>query len=294
MKRQHRLARVLLRLAGLILFLFGLSSGYWWFYKFGPVRHTLDPQWVSRHSQQDYWQEVQKRIHRGNWLHDDGFAVGRFGDKSWAQWIMNHVAPGTSMGCLGGHPQHSATAMQFITNQDVGEDADAWLDWWEMNQSKSQEEWIADGFAQRGLKIDVPPMPDQTRHASHVAGRLANGRIRRHPGTNEVQRLSLSARLRLRPCSVCLVRPLGLRQRRAWSARVRQVAAPLAGSPWRRNAPIRKQGRGLGGLSPACNLRAGVQIAAYVLIFAPATLGTVLVLWSFRRREQPVGQAPRA
>lgn len=38
------------------------------------------------------------------------WTVGMFGDKSWAQWIMDHVEPGTSMGCLGGRPCHSATA----------------------------------------------------------------------------------------------------------------------------------------------------------------------------------------
>ena len=44
-------------------------------------------------------------------LHDYGFAVGQFGDKSWAEWIMNHVRPDTRMDCFGGH---KATAMRSL------------------------------------------------------------------------------------------------------------------------------------------------------------------------------------
>lgn len=147
--------RILAGLTGLLLLLTGLHYAHWWFYELVPARHTLDPVWVASHSQQEFWREVQTGIHRGVWLHDDGFAVGCYGDKSWAEWIMNHVKPGTGMDCLFGHPD---TAMQFITNQDVGVGN---IDWWEKNKSKSQEEWIADGFAQRGVKIDMPPTSEQ-------------------------------------------------------------------------------------------------------------------------------------
>jgi hypothetical protein len=43
MKWHNRHGRILSRWAGVLLLLFGLASGYWWFYKLGPVRHTLDP-----------------------------------------------------------------------------------------------------------------------------------------------------------------------------------------------------------------------------------------------------------
>ena len=73
---------------------------------------------------------------------------------------MARVKPGTGMGCSG-VPCHSSRAMRDITNQDAGETADAWLAWWKQNRSKSQEEWIADGFRQRGFEVDVPPKPEQ-------------------------------------------------------------------------------------------------------------------------------------
>lgn len=152
--------RISFRVVGILLVLSGLLAAYWWIFKLAPLRHTLDPQWLSCHSQQEYWREVQSAIHFGMWLHDDGFTVGFYGDKSWADWIMKHVKPHTSMDCMGS-PCHSATSMRFISNQDAGGDADAWLGWWEINKSKSQEQWIAEGFERRGLKVDVPPLPEQ-------------------------------------------------------------------------------------------------------------------------------------
>lgn len=154
--------RGILRVVSALLLCAGAFCGYWWLYKLAPSRRTLDPQWYASHSRQEYWREVQKGIHRDMWFHDDGFTVGMYGDKSWAEWIMARVKPGTGMGCMGRGPCHSASSMRYITNQDVGEEADAWLDWWKDNKSKSQEEWMADGFRQRGFDIDVPPTAEQT------------------------------------------------------------------------------------------------------------------------------------
>ncbi len=148
--------RWLARIMGVLLIATGSYFGYWWYYKFAPIRHTLEPGWVANHSRQVYWHEVQTGIHRGIWHHDNGWDVGLYGDKTWAEWIMAHVKPDTSMDCLA-YYSHSALSMQYITNQDVGSDADPWLNWWQRNKSKSQIEWIADGFAQRGFKVSVPP-----------------------------------------------------------------------------------------------------------------------------------------
>lgn len=152
--------RGLSRVLAVLLIGSGGLCGYWWFYKLAPSRRTLNPEWCAAHSQREYWNEVQKGIHRGMWFHDDGFTVGTYGDKSWAEWIMSHVKPGTTMGCMDS-PCHSASSMRYITNQDVGEDADAWLGWWQKNKFKTQEEWIADGFHHCGFEIDVPPTPEQ-------------------------------------------------------------------------------------------------------------------------------------
>src|SRR5688572_32066069 len=96
--KKHRMA--ICRGVAMLLLVAGLFAGYWWLYKLAPARRTLSPQWRAAHSEWEYWREVQKGIHRGVWNHDDGFAVGRYGDKAWAQWIMTHVAPGEDMSCF--------------------------------------------------------------------------------------------------------------------------------------------------------------------------------------------------
>ncbi|MCC5846361.1 MAG: hypothetical protein JJU05_19095 [Verrucomicrobia bacterium] len=146
-----------IRFAAAVLFGAGLFCGYWWFYKLAPLRKTLDSEWVALHAPRVYWREVQKGIHRGMWFHDDAFTVGLYGDKVWAEWIMARVEPGTGMGCVGEGLTHSATAMKYITNHDLGEEANAWLSWWRENKSKTQVEWIADGFGKHGFEISLPP-----------------------------------------------------------------------------------------------------------------------------------------
>lgn len=153
--------RLLARLAALMLIGLGAYCGYGWYYKLAPVRRTVDPEWVALHSPQGYWREVQKGIHRGMWTHDDGFTVGIYGDKPWAEWIMDWVKPGESMGHLAAGPTHAATAMRIITNQDLGQEADDWIAWWRKNRAKSQEQWIEDGFRKRGIEVDVPPTSGQ-------------------------------------------------------------------------------------------------------------------------------------
>ena len=71
---------------------------------------------------------------------------------------------------------HSALSMQYITNQDVGQDADPWLDWWAKNKSKSQLEWIADGFAQCGIKVSVPPTVEQVPTLLAILGNAGTTR----------------------------------------------------------------------------------------------------------------------
>jgi hypothetical protein len=137
---------------------------------FAPMRHWTDPTWRDIHTERELWEDVQKSIHRGSWVHDEAFDVGMYGGKEWAEWIMGRVQPGTAMGCIGGGPCHSETSMQLISNQDVGGGADRWLGWWSTNKEKSQVEWIREGFAVCGVKVDVPPNPKQTEALLTILG----------------------------------------------------------------------------------------------------------------------------
>lgn len=144
-------------------------ASYEWFYRLAPFRNIVSPRWCAEHSRQEYWREAQKAIHRGAWFHDAGFVIGIHGDKSWAEWIMNRVEPGTSMDCMG--PLcHSADAMRFIANQDVGDDADRWIEWWRQNRSKSQANWVGDGFRLAGIRVQSPPSADDAVALLEVLG----------------------------------------------------------------------------------------------------------------------------
>jgi hypothetical protein len=44
-------------------------------------------------------------------------------------------------------------ALPFITNQELDYKTNVWITWWDTNSQKTQEEWIRDGFAKRGIYL---------------------------------------------------------------------------------------------------------------------------------------------
>lgn len=145
---------------GLLMLMASAIIGYYWFYVLAPLRHQLDPDWLRRHSLEAQWNEAQTRIRRGSWGHDDGFLAANCGDAEFMAWVMVRTQPGDDISsCRAGHRD---TAFRGITNQDVGEEAAAWLDWWKKNRSKSQLEWHRDGFALCGVTVSIPPSPQDT------------------------------------------------------------------------------------------------------------------------------------
>jgi hypothetical protein len=293
MKRLTQHWRGILRGCAVLLFGVSLISGYWWFYKLAPARRTLDPEWRASHSEREYWREVQKGISRGMWLHDDGFAVGMYGDKVWAEWIMAHAKPGGSMGCLGGQPCHSATAMRHITNQDAGNDADGWLRWWNENRSKSQEEWIADGFRYRGFDVDVPPKAEQIPTLLTLMG---------NSGTDELTEVPPELKYNAFRC----LRDSGF-EPVAFALSSRTVSAKLERrlleyAKWQVRSPAiagvgilpfgEKKDVWEGMLLPQM-LEPESQVTANALVFGPLILGVALLMWSFKKKRQEVKLPPR-
>ena len=273
------------RITGSLLVLVGLFFAYGWFYKLAPWRRSLDPDWQATHSQQEYWREVQTAIHRGMWGHDDGFTVGLYGDKLWAEWIMTHVRPGTTMSCLGADLFHSATAMRRITNQNAGGDADAWLDWWKKNSSKSQVQWIVDGFQQQGLAVSTPLKPDQIPALLTLLGTAEND-----DSNTAFNHLKYNAFRCLRdsgfePVEFALAN-------RTTTAEVERGLLEYVKREHRFPAAI-----GLGILPIGTQVKGEAndydlpqfltpkfQATAYALIFGPLSIGMALILWSFPRR----------
>ena len=286
--------RGVVRVISAILLCAGLYCGYWWCYKCAPWRRTLSPEWYTSHSQREFWQEVQEGIRRGMWSHDDGFTVGQYGDKSWAEWIMDRVTPGTSMSCLGAVLTHSASAMRCITNHDVGDDADAWLAWWNENRLKSQEEWIADGFRQRGFDISVPPLPEQTPVLLAVLGKSEVKGAKAIPEEMKYNAFRCLRDSGFEPVAFAIAnRTLSaeterglleyVKKERRWPAACGVGVLPFG----QRDTDGQRSYPAL--LTPR------FQITANALVFGPLLLGAALLLCSFRwKRSSALTPAPRA
>jgi len=285
--------RMFCGMVGVVLVLAGLTGTYWWFYKVAPVRRTMDPQWVLSHSQLEYWQQVQAGIHRGTWLHDDGFTVGHYGDKAWAEWIINHIRPDVEMeGCSGAPLMHSATSMRYITNQDAGGNADGWLDWWQQNGQKSQVQWIAEGFRPYGFVPDVAPKPEQIEALLELLGRPDDDESPDrldHVQYNEFRWLRDSG---FEPVAFALS---------DYTASDRLKPGLLEYAKYQRSypQPYYAAGEGLGILPLQDNdadltdyttvelMRPRYRIGANTFIFVTTAVGIGLVLWSFRKRKTP-------
>ena len=146
-----------MRVAGIVLGIAGLVAGYLWFYHWGPMRRVVDPAWYRQHSETAYWDEYQACVQRSGCTHDWFAVVGRLGDKRSVQWAMDHIRPGDDiLTCAVGHKAHG---LRLLTNQNAGDSAEAWLAWWEQNKSKSQEDWIREGFRKYGVELQTPLTP---------------------------------------------------------------------------------------------------------------------------------------
>jgi hypothetical protein len=258
--------------------LVGMAVAFWWHYLMSPVRRSLDTRWVVSHSPQHYWDQVQAAIRRGTWHHEVGFAVGYYGDKSWAEWIMTRVRAGENMGCSA-RLNHSATSMQYITNQDAGESADGWLAWWGANRHKSQIDWIADGFCQRGVEVTFPPTE---RQIEELLGLLGNPDAQAVPDYVKYNAFRCLRESKFEPVEYLLTRgemptrrEAGLRQYEQYLDRF-----PRAGSA------------GILPLEPLDDdryqlpalLLPETQIAVQAAMWVPFVVGMCLVGWALRPR----------
>lgn len=151
-----------------LLFLLCLGVSFFWFYLLLPRRRVEDERWREQHTEKEVWNEVQKSIRRTGWWHNDCFDVGNYGGKEWVAWIMDHIRPGDDItGCRAGYKE---SALCYMTNQDVGDTAEAWIGWWEANREKSQEEWVREGFEKGGLVLHSPPMKEEITALLRVIG----------------------------------------------------------------------------------------------------------------------------
>jgi hypothetical protein len=146
---------VVARATAALMILASAVVAWFWFNRIAPFRHAIDPEWLRSHSPEAQWREIRSGIQRFRWMHDDGRAAGYCGDASFMAWAMKHTRPDEEIAdCTAGH---RVIGFSRISNQDVGDDAKAWLAWWEENKAKSQAEWIRDGFRAYGVTVGIPP-----------------------------------------------------------------------------------------------------------------------------------------
>lgn len=281
--------RKLGRWIGIALVLGGLWGAYYWFYKLGPIRHTCDPQWASTHSAAEHWAETQKSLRRGMWFHDDAWTIGAYGDKAWMEWVLKRVKPGTTLdGCLGGDPPHADLALTDISNQDAGPKVDDWLAWWQKNKTKSQEEWIQDGFKMRGFIMDAPPKPEQRPVLLEILGNTETNAATKIQGYMRYNAFRFLRDSGFEPVGYALSNS---------TASVEIKHGLLQYAKRQRSCPsalglgiltFGKQGANWRDLARPLMLSLQFQVIAYSLIFVPLLLGGGLIIQSFRKKKCPV------
>ena len=111
------------------------------------------------------WQEEQKKYNRLSASPDLCFAsdmIGYYGDKQWCLWLIDKMHGGGNFRVCG----CTETALMIMANRHE----QSWKDWADAHRGETQEEWIRDGFAQRGVSVHLPPQPEDTVPLLEVLG----------------------------------------------------------------------------------------------------------------------------
>ena len=165
MKWITRHSALLRRACGCLLIGAGIFVAYWWSYKLAPMRRLADPEWRAAHSARAHWQEEQKKYNRLSASPDLCFAgdmIGYYGDKEWCLWLVDKMHGGGNFRVCG----CTATALMMMANRDE----QSWKEWADAHHDETQEEWIREGFAQRGVIVHLPPQPADTVPLLEVLG----------------------------------------------------------------------------------------------------------------------------
>lgn len=123
-----------------------------------PAFRRQDPSLKPTMSLTKFWEEKQRLIDKGLMVYHDGRYVSLFGDKSWAermvQATLNRQKPLFEGGPRPYGPLSGLTNHSFPREANM---ADVWRDWWQEHSSQTQEEWIQAGFKKHGFEIANPP-----------------------------------------------------------------------------------------------------------------------------------------
>ncbi|MEQ2005938.1 MAG: hypothetical protein ABMA26_03995 [Limisphaerales bacterium] len=137
------------------------TLAFLWHYWLLPWRRAHNLAWWVEHTPRGQWVEIQKRIHRFGLDHDSSIYIGHYGDERWMEWTIRTLKTDLPPTTCGEGQFHLADAPLYISNQRVTKDAD-WAAWWMTNKTKSQVEWVRDGFKESGLELQPSLTPSNT------------------------------------------------------------------------------------------------------------------------------------
>jgi hypothetical protein len=105
---------------------------------------------------------LHKALARPGDPHDVILEIARINDATSVPFLIEALAREGQVPSAGPYAAidtrlHCLEALQVITNQDAGRNAEDWRSWYEANRLKSQEQWIREGFAQKGFPVSDPP-----------------------------------------------------------------------------------------------------------------------------------------
>jgi hypothetical protein len=151
---KKRLSLILLIL-GIVLTLVSFLVGIIWFvagFKLKQLAVYEETYQFSEHQYRDALDGMEIN-------HDKLLIIGRFGNKKTVEriisWLISHNKHKSTEGSLCTF-YHCLKPLAEITNQPNIKTFAGWVEWWEKNSDKTQEEWIKSGFNARGIKPGDP------------------------------------------------------------------------------------------------------------------------------------------
>lgn len=127
-----------------------------------PTFRRQDPSLEPAISLTKFWEEKQRLIDQGLMVYHDSAYLPLFGDKSWAERMVQATQGHHKPLFEDGHSL-ALLALPGLTNHNFSKEADradVWRDWWQKHASQTQEEWIQAGFKKHGFEIANPPTPE--------------------------------------------------------------------------------------------------------------------------------------
>lgn len=118
-----------------------------------------------------FWKQKQRCLKVGVVFHDDGWCIGKLGGKDWFLHALERIKNRDGLSCAGGHMD---IALSYLTNHDFGDAPEVIQqaeEWWSTHKHQSQEDWVREGFAVKGIDIQMPPPKEEWPKLLSVLGK---------------------------------------------------------------------------------------------------------------------------